>query len=243
MQIQRILALLAIAFLAGNLHAAQVTNVIDEFTTSQSIATNNASLTNTVAASNAIGGFRTMGLTTAGGNTNESTSIFVSAGSQRLTLNTPVESSADFQLKWGGANGNAGLGADFGAGQPLDLFTSILSFALRGTDLTSNFTWQFTDIGGNTASYAGSFSPHSSTNPALLYNISLDLFANAGAVNWNAINYIIFSGGGVEDLDMTINAPFKVVASTVPEPGTWALAASGILTLIAATHRRFRRCR
>jgi len=235
-----ILHLLVAASLAPAAQALPVTNVIDTFTTSQSITTNNASSTNTIAASNAIGGFRTMQLSTAGSNPTETTTIFVSAGTQRLTLNTPVDTTANFQLKWGGANGNTGLAADFGAGQPLDLFTSSLSFSLRSSDLQNDFTWQFIDTNGNTASYTSNFPVHANTSPALLYNISLGSFLNSGAVNWNSINYIVFSGGGVEDLDMTVNAPFQVVASTVPEPGTWALALSGAAVLAIAARRRFR---
>ena len=232
------LPLLAAALLASPVQSAQVTNLIDNFTTSQSVSTNNSSATNTVTAPSAIGGFRTMSLTTAGDNLDEDTSLFISSTTQRLTLNTPVDSTPNFQLKWGGANGNTGLGADFGAGQPLDLFTSYLSFSLRGTDISSNFAWQFTDSAGNTATYNGSFPVHSSTSPALPFAISFDLFANASAVNWNAIDYIVFSGGGQEDLDMTVNAPFQVVASTVPEPGTWVLFIAGLAVSIFVLRRR-----
>jgi hypothetical protein len=232
------LTLLVATLMSSQSFAATVTNLIDSFTTSQSISTNNASSTNTVSSAGAIGGFRTLSLTTSGGNLSENTSIFVSSASQRLTLNTPVDATANFQLTWGGAGGNTGLGADFGAGQPLDLTTSLLSFSLRSTDLSSNFTWQFIDNLGITASYGGSFPPHSSGSPALPFSITLDSFANSGAVNWNAIDYIIFSGGGVEDLDMTVNAPFQVVASTVPEPGTWVLLISGLAVTAVALHRR-----
>lgn len=237
-----ILTLLAATLVPAQSFAATVTNLIDSFTTSQSISTNNASSTNTVASAGAIGGFRTLSMSTSGGNLSENTSIFVSATSQRLTLNTPVEATANFQLTWGGAGGNTGLGADFGAGQPLDLNTSFLSFSLRSTDLSSNFGWQFIDTLGVTASYSGTFPPHSSGAPALPFSIPLDSFANSGAVNWNAINFIVFSAGGVEDLDMTINAPFQVVASTVPEPGTWALLVSGLaVTVVALRCRASRR--
>jgi opacity protein-like surface antigen len=232
------LILLAAALLATPIYAAQVTNLIDNFTTSQSISTNNASATNTVTAPSAIGGFRTMSLTTAGDNLDELTSLFVSSATQRLTLNTPVDSTPNFQLKWGGANGNTGLGADFGDGQPLDLLTSFLSFSLRGTDISSSFTWQFIDSTGLTATYNGNFPVHSSTSPALPIVISFDSFANASSVNWNAIDYIVFSGGGQEDLDMTINAPFQVVASTVPEPGTWALFVAGLAVATFVLRRR-----
>jgi hypothetical protein len=233
------LRLLATALLlAASARSAQVTNTIDDFRTSQLISTNNASATNTITAPSAIGGFRTMSLTTAGDNLDENTSLFVSSGTQRLTLNTPVDSTPNFRLKWGGANGNTGLAADFGEGQPLDLFTSYLSFSLRGTDLTSDFAWQFIDSAGNTATYNGSLPVHSNTSPALPFAISFDLFANASAVNWNAIDYIVFSGGGKEDLDMTINAPFQVVASTVPEPGTWALFVAGFAVATFVLRRR-----
>jgi hypothetical protein len=232
------LTLLVATLISSQSFAATVTNLIDNFTTSQSISTNNASSTNTVPSVGSIGGFRTLSLTTSGGDIGENTSIFVSATTQRLTLNTPVDTTANFQLTWGGAGGNTGLGADFGAGQPLDLTTSLLSFSLRSTDLSSNFTWQFIDNLGITASYGGSFPPHSSGSPALPFSITLDSFANSGAVNWNAIDYIIFSGGGVEDLDMTVNAPFQVVASTVPEPGTWVLLLSGLAVTAVALHRR-----
>ena len=232
------LTVLTATLLSAQSFAATVTNLIDSFTTSQSISTNNASSTNTVASAGAIGGFRTLSLTTSGGNVSENTSIFVSAASQRLTLNTPVDATANFQLAWGGAGGNTGLGEDFGDGQPLDLTTSFLSFSLRGTDLSSDFTWQFIDSLGVTASYGGTFPPHSSGSPALPFSIGLDSFANSGGVNWNNIDYIIFSGGGVEDLDMTVNAPFQVVASTVPEPGTWALLLSGLALTAVALRRR-----
>ena len=237
-QLASVLAAAAIIVLGAPARSAQVTNIIDNFTTSQSISTNNASVTQTVTAPSAIGGFRTMSLTTSGANLDENTSIFVSSATQRLTLNTPVDSTPNFQLRWGGANGNTGLGADLGAGQPLDLFASYLSFSLRGTDIPSDFAWQFIDSTGNTATYNGSFPAQSTTSPALPFVISFDSFANNGAVNWNAIDYITFSGGGKEDLDMTINAPFQVVASTVPEPGTWALFVAGLAVATFALRRR-----
>ena len=218
--------------------AVQVTNLIDNLTTSQSIFTNNASATNTIATAGAIGGYRTMTLTTAGANTTENTGLFVSGTTNRLTLSSPIDTTANFSITWGGAGGNTGLNADFGAGQALVLSNSFLSFFHRTADQANNFTWTFTDLANNTATYGGTFPVKTTALPLTPYSISLDSFTNSGAVDWNAINYITFSGGGVEDLDMTVVAPIQVVASTIPEPGTWALLATGVAGTFLAMRRR-----
>ena len=236
---QKLHVILLAAFAGSALHAAEVTNVIDDLTTPQTLQAENATSTNTATAAGAIGGFRTTILSSAGNNEGEPTGIAVNAGTQRMSLATPEGATSTFQLLWGGANGTAGLGGvDFGAGQPLDLFTSVLSFSLRSTDQASNFTWTFTDKLGNSASYTGNFTVHSSASPPLGYNILLSSFSNSPAVNWNAIDFIAFSGGGVDSLDMSIPAPFAVVASTVPEPGTWMLFASGLVLAIIMVRRQ-----
>ena len=239
---QKLHVILLAAFASSALHAAQVTNVIDNLTTAQSLQTENSTSTNTSTAAGAIGGFRTAVLYSAGNNEGEPTGIAVSAGTQRMSLATPDGATSNFQLLWGGANGTAGLGGvDFGAGQPLDIFTSVLSFSLRSTDQASNFTWTFTDTLSNSASYTGTFAVHSSTNPPLEYNILLSSFSNSPAVNWNSIDFIVLSGGGVDGLDMSIPAPFAVVASTVPEPSTWMLFASGLVLAIIIVRRQVTR--
>ena len=230
---QKFHATLFALFAATALHAAQVTNTIDTLTTAQNLQAENTTTTNTVTAPGAIGGFRTAVLYSAGNNEGEPTGIAVSAGTQRMSLATPEGATSTFQLLWGGANGTAGLGGiDFGAGQPLDLLTSVLSFSLRSTDQASDFTWTFTDTLSNSASYTGTFAVHSSANPPVNYNILLSSFSNSPAVNWNSIDFIVLSGGGVDGLDMSVPAPFQVVASTVPEPSTWLLFASGLILMV-----------
>ena len=229
---------MAATFLASPTFADQVTNIIDPFTTIQLISTNNGTLTETAPATS-IGGYRTLVLSTFGGSASFATILGVDNASQQLILNTPANATPSFQIIWGGAGGTSGLGGfKFGEGQPLDLFTSVLSFALGSTDQPSDFTWTFTDTLSNTATYTSSFPAHSSLDPALPFEITLDSFVNATGIDWNSIEFISFSGGNASGVDMTVIAPFQVVASTVPEPGTWALLATGAAAVGLAIRRR-----
>ena len=233
------IALAAAVLSSSAAFAAQVTNVIDNMTTFQSLSAENNSVTNTAASGGAIGGFRTITLSSTGNDPGLPTSLSISAANQRMTLNTPEGPTPAFELRWAGAGGTNGLGGiDFGAGQPIDLFTSILSFSLRSTDQANDFTWTFTDTFNQTASYTGTFPVHSSGDPILPYNVALISFTNASAVSWNSIGSITFSGGGVTGLDMSVPAPFQVVTSTVPEPGTWALLVTGVVLATLALHRK-----
>jgi hypothetical protein len=224
-----LLPLLVIALHVAPVQSAQVTTIIDDFRTAQLISTNNATRTNTVPATS-IGSYRTLILSTTGGNPLfGSTILGVDDTTQQLILNTPATATPSFEVLWGGEGGTNGLGGvDFGAGQPLDLFTSELSFALGSTDQPNNFTWAFTDTANNTATYTGTFLSHSSLDPPQPFVIKFDSFTNANKVDWRAIKFISFSGGNASGVDMTAIAPFQVVATTVPEPGTWALVATGL---------------
>jgi MYXO-CTERM domain-containing protein len=75
----------------------------------------------------------------------------------------------------------------------------------------------------------------------LAYNIALSSFT--GAINWNSIDFITFSGGGVAELDLSMSAPFSMettMMAPVPEPGTWAAAAllAGLAGFIHWRRRR-----
>jgi len=240
MQIQRILALLATAFLAGNLHAVQVTNTIDDFTTAQAIAATNATTNNTVSAGGALGGFRTMILVSTNGDGNR---VRVATNApNRLSFDSTSESTGSFEVIWGGANGTAGLGGfDFGNGQSIDTANSTLNFSLRIADFTNSFTWKFTDTNANAATYTGLFPVNASTDPAVPFSITLASFTNFNAVNWNAIDFISLSGGNVAELDLQILSSVQVI-TTVPEPKTWLLLGlAGLAVAITARSRSGKR--
>jgi MYXO-CTERM domain-containing protein len=224
---------------------ANVVTYIDFFTTTQTLTALNSTTTNTVAASNAIGGFRTFTLSSTDndpelGNTTMRVSTNAPIG-PRYSLSTPTDATSSFEIKWGGANGTAGLGGvDFRGGivaTNFSLTSSTLNFFLRSADIASTYAWTFIDTNSNVASYAATFPSHSSTNPAISYAISLASFSGSGIIDWSSINFITLSGGGLE-LDLSMPAPLSVTAQPIPEPGTWAAAA---LLLGAAAYTMWRR--
>jgi len=226
---------------------ADVVTYIDLLTTTQTVSALNSTNTSTVAATNALGGFRTFSLSSIDndpdlGNTIMRVSTNAPIG-PRFSLSTPTDATSSFSITWGGAGGTNGLGGvdffgGFGAPGISGLTNSFLSFSLRSADLASSFTWTFTDTINNVASYTGSFPTHSSTNPAIAYAISLASFSGAGTIDWTSINFITLSGGGLE-LDLSLASPIYVT-TPVPEPGTWA--AAGLL-LLTAIYIRWRRSR
>jgi len=208
----------------------------------QLIATNNATVTNTVATTGAIGGFRTLSLNTSGGNPFFGPAILgVDSTANELLLSTPSGATSFFQATWGGAGGTAGLGGvDLtGGAANFTLLNSFLNFTLTYTDQPNNFTWTVTDTSANVATYTSSFPTLVGTNPAIPYAISLAAFTGAGLVDWTSINFISLSGGGPVSLDLTLKGPVTLAAG-VPEPGTWATAG---LLLLTALYIRWRRSR
>ena len=229
-----------ILFASPRWSEAGVVTYIDLLDTTQLIATNNASVTDTVTAPNAIGGFRTMMLTTSGGNPFFGPAIFgVDGNAQDVLLSTPSGATSFYEIKWGGAGGTGGLGGvDFTGGiTNFTLNNSVVNFTLGTTDQANNFTWTFTDTSNNIASYTGSFPTLIPPNPAITYAISLASFSGAGSVDWSSINFISLSGGGPISLDLTLNSPVSLAAG-IPEPGTWA---AGLLLLGGAAYSIWRR--
>lgn len=223
---------------------AEVVTYIDLLTTTQTVAALNSTNTGTIAATNALGGYRTFTLSSTDndpdlGNTTMRVSTNAPIG-PRFSLSTPTDATSLFEIKWGGANGTAGLGGVdfFGGFAASGLSNSFLNFSLRSADVASSFTWTFTDTINNIASYTASFPTHSSSNPAIAYAISLASFSGGGTIDWSSINFITLSGGGLE-LDLSLSPPIYVT-TPVPEPGTWA--AAGLL-LLTAIYIRWRRSR
>ena len=242
------LTFLAALLLVG-LSAAKATVVtyIDLLNTTQTNTTYNSSVTNTIASAGAVGGFRTMTLTSTGNDINDETTTLrvmtnAAGGGPRMVLSSGNDVTATFQMTWGGAGGTAGLGGiDIFGGlgaTNVDLALSTLNFSLRTADLASPYTWSFTDTNNVTATYASTF-PVNAT-PSIDYAISLASFANGGTIDWSAINFITLSGGGVPSLDLVLGNSFSVTASPVPEPGTWAAAGLLVLTAFYIRRRRMR---
>lgn len=223
---------------------------IDLFNTEQYLtvqkpaAGNSRSVTNTISSPTSIGGFRTvrLSITNATGTTNPITSFEVGLGT--ATLSSPNQHRPSFEIIWGGAGGTSGLGGVdvMGGLTNATLANTFVSYGLLASDRTNNtFTWRFTDVSNNIASYSSSFPEYPENeppNPAIPYSISLASFVGAGSINWNSINFISLSGGGSPGFDVTFAAPLSV--QVIPEPGTWA--AAGLL-LVAAVYIRWRRSR
>jgi len=219
-----------------------VTNTIDAFVNGQSRQILDGTTSSTVVAAGAIGGYRTMTLTAA--NPDEfgnNTQLSVSPSLNLLSLATPSGATANFTIKWGGLGGTNGLGGvDLIAGNSTP-DQSNLKFNLKEADFSSSFSWTFTDTLAQTASYTGTFPVEPSSAPDLAFSIALSNFT--GAINWNSINFITFSGGGVANLDLVLSAPITMettVMAPVPEPGTWAAAAllAGVAGYIHWRRRR-----
>jgi hypothetical protein len=242
------LTILAALLLVG-LSAAKATVVtyIDLLNTTQTNTTYNSSVTNTIASAGALGGFRTMTLTSSGNDINDEISTMrvmtnAAGGGPRMVLSSGNDVTATFQMTWGGAGGTAGLGGiDIFGGSGatnFNLTLSTLNFSLRTADLASPYTWSFTDTNNVTATYASTF-PVNAT-PSIDYAISLASFANGGTIDWSAINFITLSGGGVPSLDLVLGKSFSVTATSIPEPGTWAAAGLLVLTAFYIRRRRMR---
>jgi hypothetical protein len=226
-------------FLAPSTPAGVVT-YIDLFDSTQFLATNNASVTNTIVSTNSIGGYRTLTLTTSGGNPFFGPAILgVDDTTQEFLLSTPVGATSFYEIKWGGLAGTAGLGGvDLtGGATNFTLNNSFLNFNLTFADQPNSFTWTVTDTSTNTATYTASFPQLISPNPAISYAVSLASFSGAGTVDWTSINFISLSGGGPISLDLTLSSPVTLAAG-IPEPGTWATAA---LLLTGAAYTMWRR--
>jgi len=220
------IALLSAAALCYTSHAASVT-VIDNFTTAQSVQVNGEGTNSgTVASAGAIGGYRTITLTSSGNNVDQS-AVSVNNVTNRLALSTPADATNNFTVSWAGATGTGFGATDFTPYEELNLHK--LKFALRSADFSTNFTWTFEDINGNAATYTGNFPVHSSGSPNLQYEINFADFVNAGSpVDWNAINKISLSGGGVLEADIGIVGG----VTSVPEPTTALISALGALSLL-----------
>ena len=237
-----------LSLVAPAAHAGVV--YIDKLTTIQTNAvTDNSSTNTTIASVNAVGGFRTLDLSSTNNDLNFEVSTLrvltnTNAGGPRLVLSSGNDATANFTVTWGGANGTAGLGGvDFRDGiaaTNFSLVTSTLNFSLLTSDITNSITWTFTDTTANVATYVHSIPSKPALNPITQYSVSLNSFVGAGSIDWSSINFITLSGGGIPSLDLTLGGAFSVNAQPIPEPGTWAAAGLLVLTAFYIRRRRMR---
>jgi hypothetical protein len=224
-------------------HAAVVT-YIDMLTNpaAQIISTNNATVTNTVPSTSAIGAFRTLVLDTKGGSSFGPPPGFLGVdGSTARLILLSGDATNNFSAIWAGADGTSGFApVDFtgGLGTNFSLLKSTLNFSVLNADVSSPFTWTFRDASTNTATFSGTLTNTSS--PGINYAISLASFNPSSPLfDWSSVNFISLSGGGY-GLDLTLSGAISVTAQSIPEPGTWA--AAGLL-LLTAVYIRWRRSR
>ena len=238
-----------VVLLAGSSAQAQlqIVTYIEQFTTAQTLNAgvgksggvdfnNPPPVTNTVASAGSIGGYRTLSisLNSAGIYTEDPASLRVTTTSPARLIWSSALDLYDFQMMWNGSGGSSGLGGfQFGNGQSLDLATSFLTFTVRSSDiLDTPFLWKFTDIQNRSASLAGGFPTHTSSQPPTGYNLFLNQFTNGGTIDWNAVKTIEFSGGGTYGFDMSIQGPITFTAN-VPEPASGMLVMLGGAALLA----------
>jgi hypothetical protein len=192
------------------------------------------SLSNEIATSGAIGGYRTLSLTTVGDNEFTTAVLGVSSTTQRISLSTPDGNNATaFSVKWAGQNG-----AGFTTAQNLltlpQGMNSELEFSLRSSDQESQLTWSVTDINAKVSSYTVVIPVHPSTSAPLFYELRLSSFSNPVGFDWTNVKAIELSGGGQPEWDFSLTGPIVI---GVPEPGSTGLLLIS-LTLGAARFRR-----
>lgn len=231
-----VIALVTALVAVASTHASTI--LVDDFTTAQNLSTASGSITNTVASASSVGGYRTAILTTAGGES--ATTLLVSAVNNRFSLSSPTDATASFTLLWGGADGTSGLGGINMTGGVTDLSSINLKFNQRSADFASNFTWSFTDISNNVATYTGVFPVWSSSSPLNEFSIAYSDFSNSGSIDWTKINFISLSGGNVLELDLSLARldGAGITVEAVPEPSTYALLA---LTAVGLAVHRWRK--